>query len=110
MRAFSTRGAAVAVLHNGTTLYEHGYGVKNEVTGGAVGPRTVFRIGSITKQLTTAALLQQVEAGRLSLDDPVERWVGRQVSSRVWGGDLTVRQLLNHVSGITDFAFDLQGR
>ena len=110
MRAFSTRGAAVAVLHNGTTLYEHGYGVKNEVTGGAVGPRTVFRIGSITKQLTTAALLQQVEAGRLSLDDPVERWVGRQVSSRVWGGDLTVRQLLNHVSGIPDFAFDLQGR
>lgn len=110
MRASSTRGAAVAVVLGGTTLYEHGYGVKNEITGGAVGPRTVFRIGSITKQLTAAALLQQVEAGRLSLDDPVERWIGRQVSSRVWGGDLTVRQLLNQVSAIPDLGFDLQGR
>lgn len=110
MRNTATPGAALAVMLDGMPLYERGYGFKHEVTGGAVGARTVFRIGSITKQMTAAALLQQVEAGRVQLDDVLETWAGRPIASAARGQNLTSRHLLNHTSGIPDFRFTLHGR
>lgn len=109
MRITSTPGAAVAVMLENVALYERGYGLKHEVTGGAVGAHTVFRIGSITKQMTAAALLQQVEAGRINLDDALETWAGRPLAFAARGQNLTSRHLLNHTSGIPDFPFDLAG-
>jgi D-alanyl-D-alanine carboxypeptidase len=62
-------------------------------------PSTVYPIGSITKQFTAAAILQQVERGAINLDEDVAKHVP-EYSSR--GKRVTIRQLLNHTSGIRD--------
>jgi D-alanyl-D-alanine carboxypeptidase len=63
-------------------------------------PEMLFQIGSIEKNFTAALMLQLVEEGRLGLDDPISRWVSGydQIDPSV-----TVRQILNHTSGIYDW-------
>jgi D-alanyl-D-alanine carboxypeptidase len=63
-------------------------------------PDMLFQIGSIEKNFTAALMLQLVEEGRLSLDDPISRWVSgyEQIDPSI-----TIRQLLNHTSGIYDW-------
>jgi CubicO group peptidase (beta-lactamase class C family) len=93
-------GIAVGVLRAGATLFCGGFGfadLENEVP---VTERTFFRLGSVTKQFTAAALLQQVEDGKLALDDRLSRHLPQV---RAPGGDPTLLQLLNHTSGIKSF-------
>ncbi|MFE2182563.1 serine hydrolase domain-containing protein [Streptomyces sp. NPDC059455] len=59
-----------------------------------------FRVGSNTKTVTATLVLQQVAAGRIGLDDPVEKWLPGLVKG---GEGITVRMLLNHTSGLGDF-------
>src|SRR5688500_6043953 len=61
---------------------------------------TVFEIGSVTKQLTSAAIMMLVEDGKLSLDDPVRLHLG--AVPEPWSV-ITVRHLLSHTSGIQDY-------
>jgi D-alanyl-D-alanine carboxypeptidase len=68
-----------------------------DLTGAPIGESTRFRIGSITKTLTSALVLDAVGRGELSLDDMVEAWVPGVVSD---GSTITIRMLLNHTSGI----------
>lgn len=65
----------------------------------AVTPATVFQTGSLAKQFAAVAVMQQVEAGRLGLDDPVRRFLPALPAA--WDG-ITVRQLLNHTAGVPD--------
>jgi D-alanyl-D-alanine carboxypeptidase len=67
------------------------------------GPDHRFRIGSVTKTFVAAIVLQLVAEGVLTLDDSVERWLPRLVPN---GGAITLRQLLNHTSGIYNFTDD----
>jgi D-alanyl-D-alanine carboxypeptidase len=90
---------SVAILMADDTLTwtAHGYAdLENRVPAT---PSTVYRIGSITKQFTAAAILQQVEGGAINLDEDVAKYVP-EYSSR--GKRVTIRQLLNHTSGIRD--------
>ncbi|MFD7710427.1 serine hydrolase domain-containing protein [Streptomyces sp. NPDC059786] len=59
-----------------------------------------FRVGSNTKTVTATLVLQQVAAGKIGLDDTVEKWLPGVVQG---GADITVRMLLNHTSGLGDF-------
>ncbi|MEV6328585.1 serine hydrolase domain-containing protein [Streptomyces sp. NPDC051909] len=66
-----------------------------------------FRVGSITKTFTATVLLQLQAEGRLDLDDPVEKWLPGVVRGHGHDGrKITVRQLLNHTSGIYDVTSD----
>ena len=62
-----------------------------------------FRVGSKTKMFVSAVVLQLVGEGKLSLDDTVERWLPGLVPN---GGSITVHKLLNHTSGLFDYAED----
>ncbi|GAA4614312.1 serine hydrolase domain-containing protein [Actinoallomurus liliacearum] len=62
-----------------------------------------FRIGSITKSFTATVLLQLAAQGKVGLDDPVERYLPGLVPG---GQQITLRQLLNHTSGIADYLDD----
>ncbi|WP_327677221.1 serine hydrolase domain-containing protein [Kitasatospora sp. NBC_00458] len=62
-----------------------------------------FRIGSVTKTFVSTVVLQLVGEGRIRLDDPVERYLPGVVPN---GGAITVRQLLNHTSGLFNFTTD----
>src|SRR3712207_2241727 len=69
----------------------------------ALRPTDRFRVGSVTKTFVATVVLQLAGEGRLSLDDSVERWLPGLVP----GGDrISVRQLLNHTSGLYDYEDD----
>jgi CubicO group peptidase (beta-lactamase class C family) len=94
-------GVSVAVIRGGRdTLVFRGYGladVENDVPATA---ETVYRIGSVSKQFTAAAVLQLAEPKRISLDAPISRYVPRLPAA--WRA-IRVRHLLNHTAGIPDF-------
>ncbi|MFF9200526.1 serine hydrolase domain-containing protein [Streptomyces sp. NPDC014986] len=73
-------------------------------TGRPVPPGAEFRIGSVTKTFVATVVLQLVAEGRLSLDDTVEHWLPGVVSGNGNDGSrVTVRNLLQHTSGIHDY-------
>jgi hypothetical protein len=65
-----------------------------------VGSSTVFEIGSISKQITAAAVMMLVEEGKVSLNDPISKYIGE--SPGAWRG-VTVRHLLTHTSGLKNY-------
>ncbi|MCI0768153.1 serine hydrolase domain-containing protein [Bacillus sp. TL12] len=70
----------------------------------AVEPNFSFRIGSITKTFTASAILQLAEEKQLNLDDSVEKWLPGVVQGNGYDGNkITIRQLLNHTSGIASY-------
>ena len=93
-------GAAVIVTENGRTVYVRGRGLADVAAGRPIAPDTVFRLGSITKQFTAAVILQLANEGRLSLDDPLSRFLPDYPAP---GAGATVRQLLNHTVGIQSY-------
>jgi CubicO group peptidase (beta-lactamase class C family) len=110
MAAADTPGAAVALALDGALILERGYGVTRRQAGAPVDADTRFRIGSITKQLTAAAVLQQVELGSVALDDPVTVHVPELELAGWWPADrITLHHLLTHSSGYPDLIFDPAG-
>ena len=93
-------GAAVIVTRGGQVLYTAGRGLADLETGRRITPDTPFKLGSIAKQFTAAAVLQLVAEGAISLDDPLSRFFPDFPQP---GARATVRQLLNHSSGIQDY-------
>jgi CubicO group peptidase (beta-lactamase class C family) len=103
-------GAAVLVVHDGDTLLRRGYGVADLDTGAAVTPRSNFRLASVSKQFTAAAILLLAQDGlraegtrserTLSLDDPVRRWLPSLPAAT---DRITLRHLLTHSSGLVDY-------
>ncbi|MEO7563930.1 MAG: serine hydrolase [Sphingomicrobium sp.] len=93
-------GAAAIITENGRTVYVGGRGLADVQGNKTIAPDTVFRLGSITKQFTATAVLKLAEQGKLSLDDPLSEY---SLGYPAPGGTATVRQLLNHTSGIMDY-------
>lgn len=93
-------GAAVAVVRGRDTLLLRGYGLADREAKRAATVDLRFRIGSLTKQFTAAAIMRLVERGKLSLEDELSRWVPE---FPLQGHRVTLRQLLNHTSGIRNY-------
>lgn len=91
---------------------EHGVwkatsGVGDLKTGEPRSARDHFRVGSITKTFVSTVVLQLEAEGRLSLDDKVEKWLPGVVRGKGHDGrEVTLRQLLNHTSGIAEYTSD----
>jgi D-alanyl-D-alanine carboxypeptidase len=94
---------AFAEVRNGGAVWRGASGVADLTTGRPVEPWFRQRAGSITKTFVATTLLQVVGERRLGLDDPIGRWLPDLVPGDV-GRQVTVRMLLNHTSGIGDFA------
>jgi CubicO group peptidase (beta-lactamase class C family) len=92
-------GAAVLVMRSGKVLRASGYGLANIEHGVAVKRDTLFQSGSLGKQFTAAAVLMLVERGSLALEDPISRYL--PPGPPEWA-PITVRELLDHTSGIHD--------
>lgn len=93
-------GLAVGVLRDGELVYARGAGSANLETGEPITAQSNFRLASVTKQLTAAAILRLVEDGRLSLEDRL----GDVLPG--FTGDahrIGIRQLLQHRSGLLDY-------
>ena len=91
----------VLVARDGKTIFGKGYGMANFEEDVPVTPQTKFRLASITKGFTAMALMLLQEKGKLNLQDSVCKFLGD--CPDVWK-PVTVRHLLNHTSGIPDYA------
>lgn len=95
--AIGATGAAAAVIDARGTLW---VGASGEAwTGEPVTARTVFDVGSITKAYTAALILRLADEGRLAIDDTAGRWLTNLPN----GQGVTLRQLLQHTSGLADY-------
>ena len=97
-----TPGCAVAVAQQGRVLLERAYGMADLERGVALAPTSILEAGSVSKQFTAAAILLLARDGKLSLDDPVRRWVP-EVPDLGGPQPITLRHLLHHASGLRDW-------
>lgn len=93
-------GMSIAVTRGRDTLVMKGYGMADLEQDVRATPQTVFRIGSVTKQFTSVAVMQLVQQGKLSLDDEITKYVP---DAPTHGRRILVRHLLNHTSGIPSY-------
>jgi CubicO group peptidase (beta-lactamase class C family) len=93
-------GCALAVYRDGAIAYERGYGLASLELGVPITPKTVFDIGSTSKQFTAFSILLLEREGKLSLDDDVRRFLPELP---VYERPITVRHLLLHTSGLRDY-------
>jgi CubicO group peptidase (beta-lactamase class C family) len=92
-------GLSVAVVRDGEVVLAKGYGLQSTRSGAPVAPETMFAIGSVTKQFTAACALLLAQDGKLSLTDPVARWLPDLPRS----ADVTLLDLMHHTSGYRDY-------
>lgn len=92
-------GVAVAVERDGTVIYARGYGYRNVARHLPNDENTVFNIASASKQFCAASIMLLQQAGKLSVDDKLSRFF----PAYKHGGDITLREMLNHTSGIPDY-------
>jgi CubicO group peptidase (beta-lactamase class C family) len=97
----STPGCAVAASVNGQAVVRSAYGMADLERNVPNTPDTIFDAGSVAKQFTAAAVVLLARDGRLSLDDPVRKYVPELPD---YGVLLTVRHMLNHTSGLRDWS------
>lgn len=93
-------GAAVAVIQKGRVVKMKGYGLASVEFDVPVSVDTVFEIGSVSKQMTAAAIMLLVEDGKVSLDERISAYLPN--TPEAWK-DVTVRHLLTHSSGIKSY-------
>ncbi|WP_195763594.1 serine hydrolase domain-containing protein [Duganella guangzhouensis] len=92
LQARQAPGAVLAIVRDGEVVYRKAYG--------AVSTASLFEIGSLTKQMAAAAVLQLAAQGKLALDDRVGKYVPEYPAAV----GVTIRQLLQQTSGLPDFA------
>jgi len=92
-------GCALGVVRDAKLVYARGYGMADLDHDIANTPRTVFHIASMSKQITAASIVLLAQQGKLSLDDPVKKYIPELPD---FGTPITVRHLIHHVSGLRD--------
>jgi CubicO group peptidase (beta-lactamase class C family) len=95
-------GAAVIVVKNGRVIFRKGYGLANLELHTPMRPEMVFRLASVTKQFTAAAIMMLIEQGKLSLTDDIAKFFPAYK-----GKNIMVGNLLTHTSGISDYLLKL---
>ena len=96
----SSPGCSLGVIRDGALVYTHGYGMANLDEGLALTPSSAFYIASTSKQFTAASVLLLAADGKLSLDDNVRKYIPELPD---YGTPITIRNLINHTSGIRDY-------
>jgi CubicO group peptidase (beta-lactamase class C family) len=92
--------ASFAVMRGNDTLAYGAHGLANVDAWRAATPTTIYQLGSITKQFTSAAIMKLVDQGRVKLDDDLSKFVPQ---FPLQGKKVSIRQLLNHTSGIHSY-------
>ena len=96
----TTPGCAVGIARGGQEILARGYGLAELEHRAPITPATIFEAGSVSKQFTAFLALLLEQEGRLSLDDPLRKYLPELPD---YGAPLTIRQVLNHTSGLRDW-------
>ena len=93
-------GCAAGALRNGEFVYRGAYGMANLDYGIPLTPDSIFRMASVSKQFTVAAVLVAEDQGLLSLEDPLRKHFP---DLPAWADPVRIRHLVHHTSGIRDY-------
>lgn len=93
-------GASVIIMKDGEIIHQEGYGLANVELSVPITPDSIFRIGSVTKQFTSAAIMLLQQRGELSVSDPIGKYLPEYPTH---GHQITIENLLNHTSGIMSY-------
>lgn len=93
-------GVAVAIIQNGKILFNKSYGLSNVEEGIKVTDQSNFRLASVSKQFTAAAILQLIRKGKLTLQTKLSDCFPQLPA---YAQQITIQQLLTHTSGILDY-------
>lgn len=93
-------GCAAAVSLNGDVVFDKAFGLADLEHNVPNTTQTIFESGSVAKQFTAASLVLLQEDGKLSIDDPVRKYIPELPD---YGSPLTIRHLLNHTAGLRDW-------
>lgn len=102
-------GLSAAVVKDGTIVFSAAYGQQNQATGQPATVNTLFHIASVAKTMTSTALMQLREQGKLDLDDPLFKHLPYFRVDNPRSDQITIRHCLSHTSGIghpTDYGWD----
>lgn len=100
---YSPQGAAIAVIENGEITEVRNYGYSNIESKSLVNNETQFKIASISKSITSYAVMKLVDEGKLNLDEPINTYLTKWKlpDTQFDENKLTLRTLMSHTSGIT---------
>lgn len=108
---YAIPGGTMAILGSDASLWTGAAGYADITTRSAMTEDRLLRIGSNTKTYVATAVLQQVDAGRVNLDAPINTYLANEMHNYLpnYNGNLiTVHQLLQHTSGIVNFTIDAE--
>lgn len=100
MAAYKIPGLSVAIVRAGQVEYLKGYGIANPA-GDPVTPETSFLLASVSKSFTALGVMQLVEAGKISLDDPIKKHLPWFALAGEGGESITIAHLVYHTSGFS---------
>jgi CubicO group peptidase (beta-lactamase class C family) len=100
-------GLALLVSRNGQIVRAQGYGLANVELQVPVKPETIFQSGSVGKQFAATAVMMLVEEGKMGLEDPLTKYFPDAPAT--WK-QVTIRELLSHTGGFTDYPKDFNMR
>jgi len=95
----NTSGVAVGIVQDGKIIFEKGYGSANLEYNIPITPKTVFNVGSVSKQFTTFSIFLLEKQGKISLDDDIRKYIPELP---VYEKTITIRHLCSHTSGLKD--------
>ena len=107
MRWQRSPGISLAVVRDGRIVLAKGYGLANIEHQVPVRPETIFQSGSVGKQFTATLVMMLVEEGKVGLEDPITKYF--PAGPAAWRS-ITVRHLLSHTGGTTDYPDDFDFR
>jgi CubicO group peptidase (beta-lactamase class C family) len=96
-------GVSAAVIEGTDVIWSRGFGFRDLVHGLPATPHTLYAIASVTKSFTAIAIMQLAERGKLSVDDPLEKYVS--VGLQTGREPVRIRHLLSHTSGLPALAY-----
>lgn len=103
IKRLNLSGASLAIVKGDQVEYLQGYGIANP-NGTNITPQTPIVIGSVTKSFTALAIMQLVEQGKISLEDPVQSYIPWfQTADKKESKKITIQHLLNQTSGLSTY-------
>ena len=101
LKAINAPGATIAIVKGDRIVYQQGIGLASIETGQTMTPDMLFRVGSVTKMYTTAALVSLAEEGKIKLADPIGKYA-TGINGKL--ARVTAHQLMSHTAGLRDEA------
>ena len=98
MSTFPDFNGVVLLAKGGRPIYHRAFGYQNFVTKEKVDTASFFELASVSKQFTAMIIMQLKEENKLNFDDGIEKYLGQ-----LHYGNITIRNLLNHTSGLPDY-------